>query len=225
MVGLTDVKPLSMQGEKQALKPDEVDVKILEALMEDGRASMRQIAQRTSLTTPTVSSRIARMKRAGLIKKFVPILSADSVNRGVLALVTLKAESASAEKVARNLAKLSEVEDVYMTTGQNLTLKVALNDVHGLQPFLKRNILDRPSVHVTSSQIITSIVKEEPPSIIPGMLTMNLKCDYCHEEVTRRRPYTIAAGAYHYYFCCKTCREAYLDKYGSRLAKIRRKLK
>ncbi len=204
------------------MKPDEIDVKILEALMEDGRASMRQIAQRTSLTTPTVSARMARMTRAGLIKKFVPILSADSVNRGVSALVTLKVESASVEKVAKDLAKLSEVEDVYMTTGQNLTLKVALNDVHGLQPFLKRNLLGRTSVHVTSSQIIIGIIKEEPPSLIPGKLTMKLKCDYCHEEVTRRRPYTIAAGSSHYYFCCKTCRGAYLDKYGSKLAKIRR---
>jgi len=202
------------------MKPDAIDTKILEALMADGRASFREIAKRTSLTTPTVSARLARMTRAGLIKKFIPVLSADSVDRGVLAILTLKVESASAEKVAKTLAKLREVEDVYMTTGQNITLKVALNDVDGLESFLKRNLLGRPGVSVTSSQIITSVVKDEPPSLLPGLLTMKLNCDYCHEEVTRKRPYTIAAGSFHYYFCCKTCRKAYLDKYGSRLAKI-----
>jgi hypothetical protein len=40
--------------------------------------------------------------------------------------------------------------------------------------------------------------------------------------VSRARPYTIAAGSSRYYFCCKTCRNAYLDKFGSRLAKTRR---
>jgi DNA-binding Lrp family transcriptional regulator/endogenous inhibitor of DNA gyrase (YacG/DUF329 family) len=203
------------------LKPDGIDVKILEALMEDGRASLRQIASRTSLTTPTVSSRMARMTKAGLIKKFIPILSADSVNWGVLALVTLRIDSTSAEKVAKDLAKLKEVENVYMTTGQNVTLKVAVDDVQDVQSFLKRNVLGRPDVKVTSSQIVTSVVKEEPTSLLPNMLTMNLKCDFCHEEVTRKRPYTMAAGSSHYYFCCRTCRKAYLDKYGSRLATIR----
>jgi hypothetical protein len=75
---------------------------------------------------------------------------------------------------------------------------------------------------VASSQIVTSIVKEEPPSRLPSDLTINLKCDYCHGEVTSSRPYTLAAGPSHYYFCCRTCRKAYLDKYGARLAKLGR---
>jgi transposase-like protein len=74
---------------------------------------------------------------------------------------------------------------------------------------------------VTSSQIITSVIKEEGPSaLLLGTMTMNLKCDYCSEEVTRSRPYTVTAGSSHYYFCCRTCRKAYLDKYGSRLEKL-----
>jgi len=204
------------------LKPDAIDAKILGALMEDGRASFRQIARKTSLTTPTVSSRMARMTKAGLIKKFVPVLSADSVSRGALALVTLAVDSRSAEKVAKDIAGLREVQTVYMTTGQGVTLKVALDGAQALQPFLKRNVLGRSRVKVTSSQIITSVVKEEPASMLPSELAMNLECDYCHGEVSSNRPYTIVSGPSHYYFCCKTCRKAYLDKFGRRLGKIRK---
>ncbi len=203
------------------MKPDEIDARILQALMEDGRASLRQIAKRTSLTTPTVSSRMKRMTKAGMIKKFVPILSPDAVNRGVSALISLKVASSSVERLARDLSKLPEVENVYVTTGQGMTLKVALDDVAGLQPFLGQRMLARPGVSVASSQIITSVVKEEPAPLSPGALTMNLKCDYCHEEVARARPYTIAVGSTRYYFCCKTCKRAYLDKFGSRLAKTK----
>ncbi len=200
--------------------PDAVDTKILEVLMSDGRASFRQIAQRTSLTTPTVSSRLARMTKAGLIKKFVPILSADSVNRGVMALVTLRVSLASAQKIADGLAELREVEAVYMTTGQSITLKVTLDSAQEVQSFLAKNLLNRKGVEVTSSQIITSTVKEEPASLLPGNLVMNLKCDHCGGKVTSGRPYTLAAGSSHYYFCCKTCRKDYLEEHGKRLAKM-----
>ena len=204
------------------MKPDEIDTKILEALMEDGRASLRKIARTTSLTTPTVSARMARMTKAGLIKKFVPILSVDSSNRGVSALVNLGIDPKSAERTARDLAKLKEVQSVYLTTGQSMTLKVALYGVQELQSFLKRNVLGRPDAKVTSIQVITAVVKEEPASLVPKTLTIDLKCDYCREEVTLTRPYTIVAGSSRYYFCCRTCKRAYLDKYGSRLASIGR---
>jgi DNA-binding Lrp family transcriptional regulator len=204
------------------LKTDEIDARILGALMEDGRASRRQIARRTSLTTPTVSARMDRMTKAGVIKKFVPILSPGSVDRGMAAMISLKVRSSSAERLANDLAKLPEVESLYTTTGQGMTVKVALDDVAGLQAFLNRSLLARPGVSVASSQIITSVVKEEPASVLPASLTMNLRCDYCHEEVSRARPYTIATRSSRYYFCCKTCRNAYLDKFGSRLAKAGR---
>ena len=214
---------LSAQHLNRFVKADAVDVKIIEALMDDARASLRQIARRTSLTTPTVSARLARMMKAGLIKKFVPILSADSVNRGVLALVTIKIGSSSAEKTAKDLARLREVEAVYLTTGQSITFKVTLDSVQRLRSFLNENVLRRRGAEITSSQIITSTVKEEPPSLLPSMLAMNLKCDYCRGDVTSSRPYTLGAGSSHYYFCCKTCRKVYLDKHGQRLAKTRHK--
>jgi DNA-binding Lrp family transcriptional regulator len=207
------------------LKPDEIDTRILQALMDDGRASLRQIAKRTSLTTPTVSSRLARMTKAGMIKKFVPILSPGSVNRGVSALISLKVASSSVEKLARDLSKVPEVENVYTTTGQGVTLKVALDEVAGLQAFLSRSVFARPGVSVASSQVITSVVKEEPAPISTTALIIDLRCDYCDEEIARARPYTIASGSSRYYFCCKTCKWAYLDKFGSRLAKTDRAAK
>jgi DNA-binding Lrp family transcriptional regulator len=203
------------------MKPDAVDTKILEALMEDGRASLRQIAQRTSLTTPTVSARFARMKKAGLIMKFVPILSAGSIDRGVLALVTLRVDPGSAGTFLKRLSGLPEVEQLYTTTGQNVALKLALEDVRNLEPFLKERVLGRPGVTLTSSEIVTGVLKEEQSSRVPSAMTMNLRCDYCDGQVTNARPYTMVVDSSHYYFCCKTCKGQYLEKHGDRLAKLR----
>jgi Lrp/AsnC family leucine-responsive transcriptional regulator len=198
---------------------DLTDTKILDALMEDGRASLRKIAQRTALTTPTVSSRLARMEKSGLIRKFVPLLSTD-LERGVLAILTIRVGAGSPEKVARALAKSREVQEIYMTTGQSITMKLALDSVKGLQDFVEENLQGMDGMDVVSSQIVTEVVKEEPTPPYRGPLKMTLKCDYCQGEVTSARPYTTSVGSSHYYFCCRTCKGEYLEKHGARLAKL-----
>ena len=208
-ITFTKVKPFwEALCPRLGMECDETDAKILQALMNDGRASMRQIAERTSLTTPTVSSRLARLIKSGTIRKFIPVLSPDS-NQGIEALVTLRVDSTSTEEVATRLAELREIESVYMTTGQGITLKISLEAAQDLQPFLSENI-PKVGVRVTSSQIVTGTVKEEPSSLVPKALVINLKCDYCGGPITARRPYTLAFGRSHHYFCCKTCRKEYM---------------
>ncbi len=199
------------------MKSDEIDAKILEALMKDGRASYRQIAERTNLSTPTVSARLARMIKGGMIKKFVPVVSIDSPDRGLDALVVMKVDPLSATDVANHFAKLSEVQSVYTTTGQLITLKVNLQTAQELQPFLTNHVPEE--AQVISSEIITGTIKEEEyVPVVSKALTMDLKCDYCGGPVASSRPYTISSHFSHYYFCCKTCRKAYIAKNGRKLS-------
>jgi Lrp/AsnC family leucine-responsive transcriptional regulator len=204
-----------------SMKLDAADMKILRALMENGRASFRQVAKKTSLTTPTVSARIARMIKAGLIRGFVPILSADAYSRGVAAFVTLRLKSSSPEKIAKEFAELRGVEDVYVTAEQSVILKIALENVQELQSFLEKRVWGRPEVSVAHSEVISATLKERPPAVPPNEITMDLRCDFCGGNVANNRPYTISIGHFHRYFCCKTCRKAYLAKYGSKLAKLK----
>jgi len=157
------------------------------------------------------------MLKSGLIMKFIPVLSTDSIQRGVTALIAVTVESSAPEKVARTLARLKDVESVYMTTGQGITLKVRLESPRELQTFLSKNI--PKSARITRSEIVTGTIKDEPPSVLPSQLVMDLKCDYCGGPVTSNRPYGMTSGYSRYYFCCKTCKKDYLDKYGRKLFK------
>jgi len=53
---------------------DETDIAILEALIEDGRKSFRQIAREIKISTPTVQIRYNRLLSMGIIKSISPIL-------------------------------------------------------------------------------------------------------------------------------------------------------
>ena len=208
------------------MKLDPIDLLILRELSEDGRASLRQIGRRVSLSTPTVSSRFERMKRAGLIQKFVPVLDLDaSENIGIISIVTLSAPNSSVEKIARDLTRMNEVHGVYLTTGpENMIVKVRVPNARSLQRFLAGSNFKKLGAEVKESQIVTETFKDEQPLPIASELQMNLRCDLCKGEITTGRPYTIKVGATRYYFCCKTCRGEYLEKHGSRLRSLSKNL-
>ena len=77
---------------------------------------------------------------------------------------------------------------------------------------------------VTSSQIITSIVKEEPAPLSPGALSMNLKCDYCRRRRERARPYIIAPRHLTLLLLLQDLQKGLSRRARSRLAKTQRKL-
>jgi len=53
---------------------DDVDVKLLESLIQDGRKSFRQISREINVSTPTVKQRYDRLVNIGLIKAVMPII-------------------------------------------------------------------------------------------------------------------------------------------------------
>jgi Lrp/AsnC family transcriptional regulator, regulator for asnA, asnC and gidA len=209
------------------LKLDPIDLIILKELSEDGRASLRQIAKKTSLSTPTVSSRFERMKRAGLIQKFVPVFNLDaSENSGVVALVTFSAPASVVSKVAKDLAREPEVYGVFLTTGSNnVMVKVGVPNAKSLQRFMTGSGFKRSNVEVTGSQIVTETLKDEHPLPLAGEFRMKLRCDLCRGEITTNRPYSIKVATTRYYFCCKTCRSTYIEKHGARIRAVNNRLR
>jgi DNA-binding Lrp family transcriptional regulator len=208
------------------MKLDPIDLMILKRLSEDGRASLRQIARRSSLSTPTVSSRFERMKRSGLIQKFVPIFNLDaSENSGVVALVSMTAPASRLSGIAAELARKPEVYGVFLTTGaSNLMVKVSLRNTQSLQRFLAGADLKKLQLEISGSQIVTETVKDEHPLPFAGEFQMKLYCDLCKDEITTSRPYTIKVASTRYYFCCKTCRASYLEKHGARIRAINKQM-
>lgn len=56
------------------------DIAVLNALLEDGRKSFRQISREIKMSTPTVKTRFSRLVNAGVIKSIIPIVDFDKVS-------------------------------------------------------------------------------------------------------------------------------------------------
>ncbi len=70
---------------------DALDRAIIEALLQDGRASFRAVARAVGSTTPTVSARVKRMQDLGIIQGFRVVLGPSTGDASATAAIDAQA--------------------------------------------------------------------------------------------------------------------------------------
>src|SRR5713226_1707830 len=72
---------------------DDIDLKILDLLLQDGRISHTAIGKETDLSGPSVYARVQRMEREGIIKGYTALLAPEKVGRGLAAFVRIRTQT------------------------------------------------------------------------------------------------------------------------------------
>ncbi|NQU68494.1 MAG: Lrp/AsnC family transcriptional regulator [Candidatus Marinimicrobia bacterium] len=140
---------------------DEFDIKILNILQEDGRASASSIAAQIGMSIPAVTERIKKLVESGVIRRFQAIVDHRLVGLDVSAIITLISESSSHySQVTENANKMPEVIKCYSTTGRGSHLLIVRTQNTGTLEKLLRTIQAWPGVEHTETQIILSSYKE-----------------------------------------------------------------
>jgi Lrp/AsnC family leucine-responsive transcriptional regulator len=200
-----------------------MDVKILKALYKDGRKSMREIAKETGLSTPTVSYRIARMLKSGTIRGFIPLLNPEIGGNEVSAFVALRLSGSGTKEAMREISSMKEVVGAYFTTGkENLVLRIRCEDSNHMESLISEKLEKMEGVDVVYTQVIMKIVKDEISlPKVPVGIPIRMKCDYCKGDITSEKPYNLKVGPSYHYFCCKTCRREFINKFGTRIEMLK----
>jgi Lrp/AsnC family leucine-responsive transcriptional regulator len=74
----------------EQIKLDDSDREILRLLMENARMSLKEIAEKVFLTSPTVASRIKRMEDAGIIRGYQPSIGYSALGYTIKAFINLE---------------------------------------------------------------------------------------------------------------------------------------
>jgi DNA-binding Lrp family transcriptional regulator len=192
------------------MKLEKVDIKILEILQKDGRASFRDIAKKVGVTTPTVSSKVSMFEQMGIIKGFGSFLDTDALGE-LSILLSVKCKPSDSPNVAEKLKKLEEVREVYLMGGSWISLKVTLNDTMHLNQFISElttveEILDY------DYKTIVNTVKEEPRAFLSEGVNAVLTCFYCKKPM-HDKPVKLKLDGKDHFVCCNTCAKEYKVKY------------
>ncbi len=141
---------------------DDLDRSILQELNVDARRSHRELAHRLKVSPTTVSARIARLERDGVIKGYVPLLDDEQLGWDLAATIGIRISKGKLREVEERLARDPRAYAIYDVTGDFDALLIGrFRDRRDLDRFVKRALQD-PFVERSNTQVVLNRVKEDP---------------------------------------------------------------
>lgn len=142
---------------------DDIDLKILDLLCQDGRFSHTAIGKKIDLTGPAVYARIQRLEREGVIEGYVARLNAEKIGRGLAAIVRIVIQE-SVEGVKRFeefVLQEPQILECHDVSGEDsYILKVRTASPQTLRALLAQ-LRCLPGVTHSVTSIVLATIKEE----------------------------------------------------------------
>lgn len=139
---------------------DAIDLKIMEALREDGRIAFAQIAERLNVSPGMIRMRYNRMVEMGYLK-VVAITNPLRMGYEAMAMIGIRTEGQKMLDVAEKIAALDEVVYLIITSGRyDIMAEVFCRDRADLLLFITEKLYGIDGIRETESFIQLKIVKE-----------------------------------------------------------------
>jgi Lrp/AsnC family leucine-responsive transcriptional regulator len=117
-----------------AHSPDEVDMRIIETLQRDGRASYAQLGRAVSMSPSAVTERVRRLEEAGVIAGYSAVVNPGQLGLDVLAFVRLRYPTANYKPFHDLIATTPEIMEAHHVTGEDcFILKVLARSMRHLE--------------------------------------------------------------------------------------------
>ncbi len=132
---------------------DELDVRLLLALLEDPRAQIGELATAVGVARNTVQGRMGKLERAGALRHGGRDVDLSLLGFDVLAFITIEVNHRDLDAVLAELRGLNQVLEVHEISGRgDIWCRFAARDTHHLQAGL-REVLRLPGVIRTETSL------------------------------------------------------------------------
>jgi DNA-binding Lrp family transcriptional regulator len=136
---------------------DEVDQRIIAALMTDARTTYADIGQTVSLSAPAVKRRVDRLRSVGVIKGFTAVVDPKAVGWTTEAFVELFCTGRTTPaQITLATKRHAEVVGAYTVSGEaDALVHIRAADIQHLEQVLER-LRAEPFITSTRSMIVLS---------------------------------------------------------------------
>ena len=145
---------------------DELDWRILIELTRDSRQSLRSLAKKLKVSISTISSRVRRLEKCGIIKGYTVVVDYEKLGLDLTAIIEITISRGQLLAVEREIAAMPGVFAVYDVTG--LTDAIAIARVRNRKELndLVKGILSMEYVERTNTRVVLNTVKEDFNAIL-----------------------------------------------------------
>lgn len=135
---------------------DRLDADLIKTLAENPRVGLLEVARRLGVARGTVSARLDKLVRRGVVKGFGPEVEPAAVGFPILAFVWLEIAQGRLDEAVEQLHGVPEVLEAHATSGdRDLLCRVVAKDPEHLQEIINR-MVRTGSVRRSTSHIALS---------------------------------------------------------------------
>ena len=143
---------------------DDVDRRILNAIQEDGKLSLQELADKCLSTTATCWRRLNNLEQSGLVLGYHAIVDRKKLGYSICAFVNLSIEHQYKKftpEIASQIEAREEVMECYATTGDSdFTFRVIAKDIDTYNLFIQEFLFTLPGVSNVRSSIALREIKQ-----------------------------------------------------------------
>jgi Lrp/AsnC family leucine-responsive transcriptional regulator len=142
---------------------DDIDRRILQALQQNGRLTISELAEKVGLSASPCHRRVRLLEERGVIQRYAALLNQHAVGLPVSVFVSIKLESQREDalnRFARAIAPWPEILECYLMTGpRDYLLRVVVADLAAYETFLKSKLTRLPGIASMESSFALEQVK------------------------------------------------------------------
>jgi Lrp/AsnC family leucine-responsive transcriptional regulator len=192
------------------MKLDAHDSKILEILQRDARTSLKEIAEQTGLTSPTVSARLKALEDLGALQGYHADISPGALGQGTMFLV-VRSKPSDTDVVADSLASLPLVREVHITGGGRIMVTAVFRTLSDQESVLN-DVGEISQVQEYDHYLLVETRKREPLAMVSEGAQVSIQCFYCRKPI-EGTPHKIRLDGRDHFLCCPICEREYRAKY------------
>ena len=139
---------------------DELNLKLLQILSEDGRKSYRSISEQLKKSPITIKNHIEEMEETGVIKSYGVQIDYEKLGYDIIALIELTISKGKMLEIEQDLAQNPNIFAVYDITGEYDALILARFKNKGELSEMIKKIHISPYVKRTNTHFVLNVIKE-----------------------------------------------------------------
>ncbi len=134
---------------------DDIDHRLLDELIHDGRLSVRALAERVHISRANAYSRIERLRADGVLNGFTAIVDPVRMGLTMSAYLALTVRQNSWRDLTKCLRRIPEVEHMALVSGDiDVMLLVRTTDKDALRRLVLDQVQELPGVLTTRTLLI-----------------------------------------------------------------------
>lgn len=129
---------------------DDLDVKILTALCDDGRLTATALAEKIGLSTSPCWARVKKLEERGIIERYAAVINMRKLGYKNVAFVELtldRHDDKILDTFGETLSKIPEIDEAHLVTGEyDYLIKVIVRDSDHYEQFLRETLYRIPGI-------------------------------------------------------------------------------